>query len=42
MSDLEEIYKYIYDYYEYGKLILYAKERTINDLQFQTLYWGYV
>ena len=42
MSDLEEIYKYIYDYYEYGKLILYAKERTIYDLQFQTLYWGYV
>jgi len=42
MSDLEEIYKYIYDYYEYGKLILYAKERTIHDLQFQTLYWGYV
>jgi hypothetical protein len=42
MSDLEEIYKYIYDYYEYGKLILYATERTIHDLQFQTLYWGYV
>jgi len=42
LSDIEEIHKYIYDYYEYGKLILYAKERTIQDLQFQSLYWGYV
>ena len=42
LSDIEEIHKYIYDYYEFGKLILYAKERTIKDLQFQSLYWGYV
>ena len=42
LSDIEEIHKYIYDYYEHGKLILYAKERTILDLQFQSLYWGYV
>ena len=42
LSDIEELRKYIYDYYEFGKLILYSKEKTIQDLQFQTLYWGYV
>ena len=42
MSDLEEIYNYIDKYYEYGKDILFAKERTMKDLQFQSLYWGYV
>ena len=42
ISDIEEIHQYIYDYYEYGKLILYSVERSTNDLQFQTLYWAYV
>ena len=42
ISDIEELHKYIYDYYQYGKYILFSKERSVNDLQFQTLYWAYV
>ena len=42
ISDIEELNKYIYDYYKYGKIILNSKERSIHDLQFQTLYWAYV
>ena len=42
ISDIEELHKYIYDYYQYGKNILFSKERSVNDLQFQTLYWAYV
>jgi hypothetical protein len=42
MSDIKEIHKYIFNDYEYGKQILYEKERSIHDLQFQTLYMAYV
>ena len=42
ISDIEELHKYIYDYYQFGKYILFSKERSVNDLQFQTLYWAYV
>ena len=42
LSDIEELHQLILDHYEYGKLILYSKERSIQDLQFQTLYWDYV
>ena len=42
ISDIEELHQYIYDYYQYGKNILFSKERSANDLQFQTLYWAYV
>jgi hypothetical protein len=38
----KEIHKYIFNDYEYGKQILYEKERSIHDLQFQTLYMAYV
>ena len=42
ISDIEEIHNYIYNNYEHGKEILNSKERSMNDLQFQTLYWAYV
>ena len=42
LSDIEELHNLIFDKYKYGKLMLYAKERSIQDLQFQTLYWDYV
>ena len=42
LSDIEEINKYIQEYYEYGNLLLYSVERSSNDLQFQTLYWAFV
>ena len=42
INDIEELHKYIYDYYEFGKVILNEKERSMNDLQFQTLYLAYV
>ena len=42
LSDIEELHQLIFERYEYGKLILYSKERSIQDLQFQTLYWDYV
>ena len=42
ISDIEEIYNYICNNYEYGKMIVYSKERTLHDLQYHTLYWAYV
>ena len=42
LTDIEELHNLIFDKYKYGKLMLYAKERSIQDLQFQTLYWDYV
>ena len=42
LSDIEEIHQYIKDNYKYGNDILYSKERSLNDLQLQTLYWAYV
>ena len=42
ISDIEEIHKYIYDIYEFGKIILNEKERSMKDLQFQTLYLAYI
>jgi len=42
LSDIEELHQLIFERYEYGKLMLYAKEKTMQDLQFQTLYWDYV
>ena len=42
ISDIEEIHNYIDNNYEYGKMILNSKDRSMHDLQFQTLYWGYV
>ena len=42
ISDIEEIYKYIKNYYEHANIILNEKERSLYDLQYQTLYWAFV
>ena len=42
ISDIEEIHDYIRDYYDQAKIILFSKERSSYDLQYQTLYWAYV
>ena len=42
ISDIEEIHNYIYNNYKFGNMMLNSKERSMHDLQFQTLYWGYV
>ena len=42
ISDIEEIHQYIKDYYKYGNDVLFAKVRSLKDLQYQTLYWAYV
>ena len=42
INDIKELHDIILEKYKYGKEMLFAKERTINDLQFQTLYMAYV
>jgi len=42
LSDIEEIHDYIRDYYDQAQIILFSKERSSYDLQYQTLYWAYV
>ena len=42
MSDIKEIHDLILEKYDYGEKMLSAKERSIYDLQFQTLYMSYV
>ena len=42
ISDIEEIHNYIDNNYEHGKTLLNSKERSLIDIQFQTLYWVYV
>ena len=42
MRDIKEIHDLILEKYYYGEKMLSAKERSIYDLQFQTLYMSYV
>ena len=42
ISDIEEIHSYIENYYKQANIILNEKERSLYDLQFQTLYWAFV
>ena len=42
LSDIEEIYNYTYNNIQYRKTLLKSKERSVDDLQFQTLYMCYV
>ena len=42
ISDIKEIHDLVFDKYDKGKEMLFSKERSINDLQFQSLYMAYV
>jgi len=42
ISDIEEIHEYIKNYYEHANIILNEKERSLYDLQYQSLYWAFV
>ena len=42
ISDIKEIHDLVFDKYDKGKEMLSSKERSINDLQFQSLYMAYV
>ena len=42
LSDIEEIYNYLYNNDLYRNTLLKSKERSINDPQFQTMYLCYV
>ena len=42
ISDIEEIHNHIVNYYEYVNITFFSKERTLYDLQMQTLYMAYV
>ena len=42
ISDIKEIRDLVFDKYDKGKEMLFSKERSINDLQFQSLYMAYV
>ena len=42
ISDIEEIHNHIVNYYEYVNITFFSKERTLFDLQMQTLYMAYV
>ena len=41
-SDIKELHDLVLDKYKYGKDMLFSKERSTYDLQFQTLYMAYV
>jgi len=42
ISDIKEIHDLVFDKYDKGKEMLFSKERSKNDLQFQSLYMAYV
>ena len=42
LSDIEEIYNYLYNNMQLRNTLLKSKKRSVYDLQFQTLYWCYV